>query len=85
MFIAEMAIILDEARTYMDKIRKVYEVSKNKEEIVFEVGQIIWQASGLIIIGAGGEIIPNPKILGSNHGIEPLPFCIKITRRKPKS
>ena len=69
---------LEEAQQFMDQIRAV----SGKENIIVEVGRVLFEASGLIILTPDGEITPNPKVVGFDHGIEPLPIRIKVSRRR---
>lgn len=72
---------VEEARLLMDQLRSV----KGKNNIVVEVGRVMWEASGLLVLSKG-EIIPNPDIVGHDHGIEPLPFRVRVSvRRSGKS
>lgn len=70
-----------EARAFLSAIRVFLSINPREEDILVFVAGILWDASGLLQF-EGGEIFPNPHIVGerSAHGIAPLALNIKISR-----
>jgi hypothetical protein len=67
-----------EARAFLGAIRVFLSLNPRQENILVFVGGILQESAGLLCI-EDGEICPNPLIVGSDHGISPLPLKIKIS------